>query len=269
MKRFRVLLAAGGFAIVALGLLLRPADVTESAEAISGIGRYRDGRGRFGREGPLLERPVSAPSDLLTDLLAYYKLDGDVLDATGAHNGTVHGSPAYVAGQLGSAFDDLGDSSRYVEIGSGGLVLGTSFTFAAWVKSTGNAGQYQPLVRASADSYKGFWLDSTAHKLSFRDTFNSNKLSTTVVPDNVWTHVAASYDGAVMRFYVDGATAGTQSFTISTVFGPALTIDTMTKDDSAGALVGLFDEPGFWTRVLSASEVAQLYNSGAGKAYPF
>jgi hypothetical protein len=32
---------------------------------------------------------------------------------------------------------------------------------------------------------------------------------------------------------------------------------------------GMVDEVGFWKRVLTPAERAEIYNSGAGKTYPF
>lgn len=53
MNRVRILLATLGVTALGAGmLLLRPHDVPQQAESLSAPGRYRDGRGRMGREGP-------------------------------------------------------------------------------------------------------------------------------------------------------------------------------------------------------------------------
>ncbi len=40
------------------------------------------------------------------------------------------------------------------------------------------------------------------------------------------------------------------------------------KRDNIQYLNGALDEIGLWTRVLTSTEVTQLYNGGAGLAYP-
>ena len=39
--------------------------------------------------------------------------------------------------------------------------------------------------------------------------------------------------------------------------------------DTFSAFDGVIDEVGLWSKVLSATEITDLYNSGAGFAYPF
>ena len=84
-----------------------------------------------------------------------------------------------------------------------------------------------------------------------------------------WTHICLVYepDGGRWRFYINGALASSVNFDYSAASGtPAVGGHT---NFVATPPEGLFDELAVWSRALSATEVATLYNNGAGLAYPY
>jgi hypothetical protein len=138
--------------------------------------------------------------------LAYYKLDGDATDSSGnGHNGTEYGSPGYVAGVIGQAID-LDGISDYVDTGYTTDL--PKWTIAAWVTSPAapaaaapsgpvhreknyqiNWNHVDPVFRGAA----GVEVGGTWYAASF-GTLNAN----------TWYHLAATYDGNVLRAYKDG-----------------------------------------------------------------
>jgi hypothetical protein len=81
--------------------------------------------------------------------------------------------------------------------------------------------------------------------------------------------VKSSTGGATI--YINGAssvTDGAATGAVGTTTDP-LRIGTRFRPTAQLFADGVVDEVGFWTRVLSSSEVSQLYTSGAGLAYPF
>jgi hypothetical protein len=84
---------------------------------------------------------------------------------------------------------------------------------------------------------------------------------TAVLPTNAWTHIAVTYDGANMRFYVNGVQvrAVLRSGAIAAT-GGALHIG---GNDVWGGefFKGLIDEVRVYNRALSAAEIAADMNA--------
>jgi len=69
--------------------------------------------------------------------------------------------------------------------------------------------------------------------------------------------------------YIDDVTqSGTTAATFGG-FGPSTYTGIRSDDVATTEWDGVIDELGIWDRVLSASEVTELYNSGSGFQYPF
>src|SRR5205823_3984489 len=84
---------------------------------------------------------------------------------------------------------------------------------------------------------------------------------------NTWTHLAATFDGATVRLYVNGAEAVSQAQTAPlTPTAGTLQIgaDSYTGENFAGRI----DEVRIYNRALSAAEIQTDMNTGAGGAPP-
>ena len=80
-----------------------------------------------------------------------------------------------------------------------------------------------------------------------------------------WLHVVGTYDGDIMRLYLDGVEVGNHAFSglVSTGFG------VMFNSDWGEELNGLMDEISIYDRALSLEEIQAIYNAGAdGKLKP-
>ena len=90
-----------------------------------------------------------------------------------------------------------------------------------------------------------------------------NAVGSSALPLNAWSHLAATFDGAVVRLFVNGVQAGSLPFSGSMVA-------------STGALrlggngvwgewfAGLIDEVRVYNRALSASEIQQDMQTPVG-----
>jgi Concanavalin A-like lectin/glucanases superfamily len=77
---------------------------------------------------------------------------------------------------------------------------------------------------------------------------------TSQIPLNTWTHLAVTYDGTVVRMFVDGVQVGTRAVTGSiAVSTGALRIGGNTVWPEW--FDGLIDEVRIYSRVLSAEEI--------------
>ncbi len=83
----------------------------------------------------------------------------------------------------------------------------------------------------------------------------------------VWYHVAGTYDGAFLRFYVNGVVVNSQPMT-----GTLSTFPTAVRlgafDNLSFAVQGTIDEVWIYGRGLSAGEVQELYNPLATPTQP-
>src|SRR5207244_8606602 len=80
---------------------------------------------------------------------------------------------------------------------------------------------------------------------------------------NTWTHLAATFDGATVRLYVNGAEAVSQAQTAPLTPTPGtlqIGADSYTGENFAGRI----DEVRIYNRALSAAEVQTGMNTGAG-----
>lgn len=104
------------------------------------------------------------------------------------------------------------------------------------------------------------WQDSAPQSLQSDDTYVLNQ----------WNHVVGwiDVDNNKIGIHVNGGTAKTVTKTKTPVAGTgALSIGAYA--DNAYNFTGRICEVGRWAKVLTATERASLYNSGAGLAYPF
>jgi hypothetical protein len=76
----------------------------------------------------------------------------------------------------------------------------------------------------------------------------------TALPLNVWTHIATTYDGTNMRFYINGALVGTKAQTgsITRANGPLRIGGNLSSGEF---FQGLIDEVRVYNRALSAAEI--------------
>ena len=71
-----------------------------------------------------------------------------------------------------------------------------------------------------------------------------------------WHHLALSYDGATMRFYLDGRQQGAKAVGKARVPGKGLLRIGKRADGSFGVVGGLYDQIRVWSRALPAAEIA-------------
>jgi len=216
----------------------------------------------------------------LDDAEAYYSHDNSNTsgttseDLSGNNNdGTLNGGvTTNVTGILNEAyrFDGIND---YVEItdSSGTLPQNEDFTVSAWVKGS-ETGATNIVGRQSGSNFNGWYLGTdnspAGHaRLLVRGTSSNIELESGVdVSDNSWHHVVGTYDKSTneAKIYVDGSLANSTTTDPGDFTGSSNVI-VGAREDNSRHYDGDIDEVGIWNRVLSSSEVADLYNSGDAK----
>jgi hypothetical protein len=226
-----------------------------------------------------------AASPLLTNLVSYWTLDeasGNAVDAVvaSANDLTAVNAPGTAAGKINTSRSFTAASSRHFSRASNTLLrLGDiDFTWTAWAyltsvpginnailsRWTNNTGNREALLMYNNLGVFRFILSSNGAGISLQidaSSFGAASL-------NTWYFVCAWHDAVnnVVGISVNGA-ANTASYSSGVLLGAA--------DFQIGAFNnanfwdGRIDEVGFWKRVLTADERAELYNGGSGKGYPF
>lgn len=200
--------------------------------------------------------------------------DGGVRDESGAGNdGHVTGATWVADGHNGGAYRfNITNLTDRIVIPNSELLNPGTITLAAWIKSSDADGFWNRIIdkdwRKGYDLHLGgdFKGKEARGKLGF-EVNGKYVASKGKLGDGQWHHVAASYDGQVMRIYVDGVEENQKKPDRS---GPIvknnwdLCIGNSEVDDGTGEFLGfdgLIDEVRIYNRALTADEIRALCES--------
>jgi len=226
-------------------------------------------------------------ANLRAGLVGYWpmeELSGTTLiDASPqGNNAATTGSPTWAAGKIGSALSLNGSTQYALAPDSASLDLTSAITMAVWLRPTVTSAKTQDVFKkAVINGTSGYEISlSSAGKAFVRfnqvasgDTLRINS-STSYPLNTVWMHVAATYDGTVMRLFINGLQEGelTATFTIATNDLP-LAFGAQSTVDLARLFQGQMDDARLYNRALSPGEVfalmsntAPVVNAGADQA---
>lgn len=183
------------------------------------------------------------------------------VSSSDGQNGQTNGSYVFTGDPNGSYIDTKHTSSR------------TKFTMSAWVYPTASSGYRTPLSEARdccGSGYRGLDMKTsygggTASATLWAGGNGSavDAASPDVLPLSSWTLLTVTYDGATFSFYKNGILAQSKAYSGD----PGTPINSLMIGRAgavaAGGFAGRIDDVRVYTRALSASEVQNLYQSGA------
>ncbi len=213
--------------------------------------------------------------------VALWHADESAADAAGTNHGTLEGTVTYATGRVGQAFKFTG-STGAVRMGTDALRQPfAALTMTAWVNptATGSSGNAYGLTVLSRTDGDGFALRVLAGKLQadlrlaggdYTVTFPGQ---TTNLPLNAWSHLAVTYDGAVITGYVNGVSVGTVAATGALRAANPTTNLLIGNEPQEGSLQGagfpwpgMLDEVAVYDRALTAAEVQGAAAAGGAAA---
>ncbi len=187
-------------------------------------------------------------------------------DASGlGNNGTLaNGASWSSAGHTGAALSFT--TNGWVTIPAGpSLDMTSAMTLEAWVRPTSGTGWRTVLLKEAGSrlSY-GLYSANNASRPGVWTTTNGADyflLGTAAVPTNTWTHLATTYDGAALRFFVNGVQVSTKTAV------PAITPGSGPLRIGGNAIWGEYfrgqiDDVRLYNRALSATEIQTDMNTG-------
>lgn len=215
----------------------------------------------------------------LPGLVAWYSGEGNANDVIAGNNGTLHGGVTFAPGKVGQAFSFNGVDS-YVQAISSFTLEPQTVSLEAWVNSTSvGRNRYILSLGANGDVAASYALYTSSNSgLGFYVFDGTNFVESpdagSEIWDGNWHHVMGTYDGSMVRLYVDGVEVGN-----GTPTNLQIDYNLPTSNDlfigTYGNLNtqyqyffnGLVDEPSVFNRALSPADVQKIFAAGsAGKA---
>src|SRR5258705_7733629 len=181
-----------------------------------------------------------------------------VADVSGNNNnGTISAATWTSAGKFGSALMFNGTSAQVTVPNATSLQLTTGMTLEAWVFPTGSLASWRAVLDKNVDGYYLMASSDPNNRPAVGGTWtggNQNTAAPTALALNAWTHLAATFDGATVRLYVNGVQVASQAQTapLATTTG-TLQIggDSYPNEFFAGAI----DEVRIYNRALTQAEI--------------
>lgn len=218
-----------------------------------------------------------------TNIVSWWRAEGNAYDSSGTNNGTAVGGVAYAVGQVGQAFV-LNGSSSYISLSpSPSLDIGnpgSGITIEGWIKPDATANG--PIIEWDSTQNDGLqlWCQTGLQLFAnVKDTSGSGHAfyaSYGALSTNAYQHVGLTYDktsGAAV-LYINGSPVVTTNLgTITPQTGYPTFIPRIGRRSATyiGTYTysGSIDDLAVYSRALSQSEIQSIYNAGnTGKCVP-
>ena len=179
-------------------------------------------------------------------------------DASGNGNAGAKGSATWsTQGKVGNALSFNGTSAKVTVADSASLRLTSGMTVEAWVFPTAVSSAWRDVVVKGNDDYYLMATSTNASRPVGAGIFGGTKsraIGTSALALNTWTHLATTYDGTLVRLYVNGVQVSSAAATG--------TIATSTRVLGIGGdpiygqyFAGRIDEVRIYNAALSAAQI--------------
>jgi len=235
--------------------------------------------------GILAQQAHHVSSSLLTNLVSWWSLDevsGTRIDAHGSNDLTDNNTVTQATGKVGDAGQFTRTNSEWLSKTAPHGLEGNNrdISVAFWIYldsigtshqipiavggSSGTASTLDYIFQIQTDSFMYFYIGQGG-------TFKAIKATTFgTLSINTWYFVIGTYDEAANIGSIsinDGTVDQTTGITTINNTGNDFYIGRWAH--SGGRYVnGRVDEVAFWNKIIDATEITALYNSGSGITYP-
>ncbi len=217
----------------------------------------------------------SAP--VVSGLAGFWKLDegsGTTIkdDSGNGNNGECVGSPSWSAGVAGSALK-LNGVDQYARVPDApSLDITEEITLAAWIQP-GKISSQKIILKGDSKIADGYELSLlSTGKVSFKinpytsDVYKIN--SSALYPiDGTWMHIAGTFNGTVMKIFINGTENKSITFGIpASIVMNALPFAIGGNADGTSKFQGAIDEVRIYDYSLTAIEIYDLANVSSAKS---
>ncbi len=214
--------------------------------------------------------------------VSWWKGENNAVDGADGNNGTLFNSATFAAGEVRQAFSFNGTGAHVRVPDATNLHFTNAMSVETWIFPTlggSDRGVVSKWDAVNGFNQRSYALSISGGNLAYFDISPDGNFgpleglvfSANTIPLNQWTYLAATYDGANMRMYVNGVLANTTPF-ISGIFPGRndLGIGGTVGGDPPGGLIspfgGLIDEATVYSSALSLLQLQDIYAAGsAGK----
>jgi hypothetical protein len=156
------------------------------------------------RRGLVVHLDASSNSSYSGTGTGWYDLTGNL------RNGTLVNSPTYSSNNGGNI--SLNGSNQCVELGT--FFTYNSFTISLWVSAAGTQNQYADIFDNNHTGTRNMVCQQNSNNLNEYafDVIGSSTYSSTgffTLSTNTWTHLSFTFDGSVVRGYLNASLFGT------------------------------------------------------------
>ncbi len=190
--------------------------------------------------------------------------------STWLNNGAIYGTANWVTGMRGKALVFDGTTTYAAVPDTPSLRITNAITLAAWIKPSVFATQ-DLIKKATNGGVNGYEMSLAAatgnpprrpfvrfNQVSNGDTYRLSARVTSEYPTNgAWMHLAATYDGATVKLYINGVldTSKAAAFTIAS---NNLPLSIGAESGGARKYTGQMDDARVYNYALSAAEIQAL-----------
>jgi hypothetical protein len=222
---------------------------------------------------------ADAPATLVSWWKGEESVDDTVAaDAQGVNPGVRFGEVGSAPGRVGQAFSFPGGG--FVEVADSATLEPLTVTVMAWVRGNGSPGQYAYVLSKGAEECFGasyaLYSDVNGGLVFYVAdgvTLNFSPDAGLGVWDGDWHLVAGTYDGHVVRLYVDGVEVG--EGTAATIAGINYNLGSngrfyigAYRGTCNYGFSGNIDEVQVFSRALTAAELESIYHAVSGALAP-
>ena len=234
----------------------------------------------------ILTSGVTPSINLKTNLISCWEFNetSGVIsnDAHSTNNGTIVGATINQTGKLDKAYsyDGVGDYINYGNVIN--LERTGSFSISNWSKRSTLIANATILSKMEgSNNFRGYMLrlNNGYPTVTLRNDNSPSNFTDvsfqSVLPLNVWNHTLITYNGnsnsSGIKCYVNNVEITSKVISGDTLTGTILNNEPLNigtlNNGSFYDMNGLIDQTAIWNKILTVSEISELYNSGVGLAY--
>lgn len=219
----------------------------------------------------------SSFGDVTTDMLAWYKLDGDVTDSSGNGNDLTIVNP--ISEQYDSTLKKIGSSSMnfnsslFATVANDDLLYftPTTMTLSVWIYNAQIHTSYQGIASARYYNSGGYgwtlyivqdtgeltiWIGEGPGRY-WNDTsfgYNINQFNTE------WTHIVITLNNNIAKFYINNVFISESTIPRTIYYGGAFNLGSANNGSFPLKTGTKLDDFRLYNRVLTVDEISELYN---------